>query len=52
MSRESVVNRRGDSISKKKYITPELTEYGSVAKLTMHGGASTNSDAGNNHMMP
>ncbi len=37
---------------RKAYSTPELIEYGSVAKITEGGAASTRSDAGNNLMRP
>lgn len=34
----------------KVYRAPQLTVYGSVAKLTMNGVTSTTSDAGANNM--
>ena len=37
-------------VRQKSYEPPQLTEYGSVAKLTEMNVASVRSDAGNNSM--
>jgi hypothetical protein len=50
MDRDAVGPRDQEAISKKVYVAPKLTEYGSVAKLTESTNTSTLSDSGTNHM--
>ena len=38
--------------AKKRYVSPELVEYGAVSKLTKGGAVSDVSDSGSNMMRP